>query len=335
MKITRFGAVKRIAAFWLAVVLLAVVFPLGAFARGNTDKAFYDDLTELKWNSDLDWGNERRNAYRELCKKYPERADAHFALADALGTYYHEEAMQEVDKAIEIGEKNPEASWLVFSGAAAGELLEEAYKLKAEIYLEGYHDQVGYITWMRKALDEEEKNARKPFEGREDWGGAVKELQLVEAKRGQLDEIEQWYQAGSAGTFQTWQDRVQVNLSTDRKNASVVVSAESEWDGEYTMNVDAVFAQPLVTVLRSVDTVYFVLEKEGTLNAKTVYRYADGSVKEEVDEYSVFEGAYIDLTELCQRQKLDVPSKVEKFIANQSTQERVELRYEVRTMRAA
>lgn len=340
MKTERYGVFKRLTALLLTTVLLAGVFTLGAFASSNEDSTVWNTIVDYYWKS----SDEKKQAYQELCERYPERADVHYALSTCL---YGEEEARELDKAIELAEKNPKKSWRVYSGVTVGDLMEKACGRKAELCLSLYQDQEGYLVCKRKELDVGEKQARLVIDSGVDWSGATDDLQEIEAERAQLKEIERWYQAGGTGSYQGWGDRVQLNVSGDKKNIKFTMADEK------TTELDATFEKPLEAVLVGVDRIYLVTPKENVLNAKVIYHNADGSVEEKTDfneryyvqhkdgtleekisqNVSLYESGDIDVTEFYRGQNIEVPSEVRDFMQKNPSQETSCVWYRISTVR--
>lgn len=327
-------------ALLLTVVLLAGVFTLGAFASSNEDSAVWNTIVDYYWKSNA----EKKQAYQELCERYPDRADVHYALSTCLSG---EEEVQELDKALELAEKNPEKEWPIYSGVTVGDLMEKACSRKAELCLSRYRDQEGYLVWKRKELDDREKQARRTIDSGVDWRGATGDLQEIEAERAQLKEIERWYQAGGTGSYQGWGDRVQLNVSADKKNIRFTMADEESTE------LEATFEKPLEAVLVGLDRIYLVTPKENSLDAKVIYHNEDGSVEEKTDfnvryyvqhkdgtleeevsqDFSLSEGGDIDVTEFNREQNIEIPSKVRDFMQKNPSDETFRVWYWISTVR--
>lgn len=269
--------VKHLAAMLLAFVMLASVCSFPVFADSEAeDQLVSEELYAIRFRYN---DEEQEAAIAALLQKYPKRADVAY---EAVSRAHYDSPNDELaayEQVIQLAKRSRDTFYTIYRARSMNVLLP-CYEKMAEIYLKELYQQENYISSMRSALDVEEKEARQWFDSGINWAGAVEDLQTIQAKRAELDEIERWYKSGSPANFTAWNGRVQVTVDAGNRAAHVQMqtpngektiwkdlpSGESVEAGTMTyssvsqdISCNASYAQPISKVLRAIDGVYFVI----------------------------------------------------------------------------
>ena len=277
MKLFRSAPAKHLAAMLLAFVMLASVCSFPALAASEAEDQQVSDELYAIWSTYND--EEREAAIAALLQKYPNRPDVVYEAVS--NTHYDSpnEKLAAYEQVIQLAKRSQDAFYTLYRARSMNVLLP-CYEKMAEIYLTELYQQENYIAAMRSMLDVEEKEARKWFDAGINWAGAVEDLQTIQAKRAELDEIERWYKSGSPANFTAWNGRVQVTVDAGNRAAHVQMQTPNGEDSDSIMlfsgesaetsnmayfsisqdiSCNAPYAQPISKVLRAIDEVYFAI----------------------------------------------------------------------------
>lgn len=269
--------VKRLAAMLLAFVMLASVCSFPVFAASEAEDQQVSEELYAIWFFYND--EEREAAIAALLQKYPNRPDVVY---EAVSRAHYDSPNDELaayEQVIQLAKRSRDTFYTLYKVTSANVLLP-CYEKIADIYLKKLYQQDNYIAAMRSMLDVEEKEARQWFDAGINAAGAVEDLQEVQAKRAELDEIERWYKSGSPANFTAWNGRVQVTVDAGNRTAHVQMQTpngkDSDWielpSGESVEKINMeyssvsqdiscgeTYAQPISKVLRAIENVYFVM----------------------------------------------------------------------------
>lgn len=343
MKSFRSTQVKRLAAMLLAFVMLASVCSFPVFAASEAEDQQVSEELYAIWFSYND--EEREAAIAALLQKYPNRPDVVYEAVS--NTHYDSpnEKLAAYEQVIQLAKRSQDTFYTLYRAQSMNVLLP-CYEKMADIYLKELYQQENYIAAMRSALDVEEKEARKWFDADINWPSAVDDLQTIQAKRAELDEIERWYKSGSPANFTAWNGRVQVTVDAGNRAAHVQMqtpngertiwkdlpSGESVEAGTMTyssvsqdVNCNASYAQPISKVLRAIDGVYFAIPVQNPdasyASYSVTYHKNDGTTQTENNSWSFSSETIGFARDFFDMRDLSLPADIRRFMETECSEE--------------
>lgn len=334
--------VKHLAAMLLAFVMLASVCSFPVFAASEAEDQQVSEELYAIWFRYND--EEREAAIAALLQKYPNRPDVVYEAVSH--TYYDDpnEKLAAYEQVIQLAKRSRDTFYTLYKVSSANVLLP-CYEKIADIYLKELYQQDNYIAAMRSMLDVEEKEARQWFDAGINWADAVEELQTIQAKRAELDEIERWYKSGSPTSFTAWNGRVQVTVDAGSRAAHVQMqtpngertiwkelpSGERVEAGTMTyssvsqdISCNAPYAQPISKVLRAIDEVYFAFSVQweqyeqdpdaSYASYSVTYHKNDGTTQTESSSWSLPSETIGLVRDFFDMRDLSLPAKVKRFM---------------------
>ena len=350
MKSFRSTPVKRLAAMLLAFVMLASVCSFPVFAASEAeDQQVSEELYAIWFFYN---GEEREAAIAALLQKYPNRPDVVY---EAVSHTYYDDPNEELaayEQVIQLAKRSRDTFYTLYKVSSANVLLP-CYEKIAAIYLKELYQQDNYIAAMRSMLDVEEKEARQWFDAGINAASAVEDLQEVQAKRAELDEIERWYKSGSPTSFTAWNGRVQVTVDAGNRTAHVQMQTpngkDSDWieqpSGEFIEKINMEYssvsqdiscnpsyAQPISKVLRAINEVYFAIPVQweqyeqdpdaSYISSSVTYHKNDGTTQTKsvnnlygYDEYIGLVRDFFDMRDLS------LPADIRRFMKTECSEE--------------
>lgn len=342
--------VKHLAAMLLAFVMLASVCSFPVFADSESDYAEYQQIYQEVsniWSLSYD---EQPAAYAALSQKYPNRPDIAY---DAVSRAHYDSPNDELaayDQVIQLAKRF--SSGYLYSYQSSDEIIQACYEDKADIYLKKLYQQDNYIAAMRSMLDVKEKAARQWFDAGINAAGAVEDLQEVQAKRAELDEIERWYKSGSPANFTAWNGRVQVTVDAGNRTAHVQMQTpngkDSDWieqpSGEFIEKINMEYssvsqdiscnpsyAQPISKVLRAIDGVYFVIPVQweqyeqdpdaSYISSSVTYHKKDGTTQTKSERWSLSSETIGLVRDFFDMRDLSLPADIQRFMKTEHSEE--------------
>lgn len=343
MKSFRSTLVKRLAAMLLAFVMLASVCSFPVFAASEAEDQQVSEELYAIWFRYND--EEREAAIAALLQKYPKRPDVAY---EAVSRAHYDNPNDELaayEQVIQLAKRSRDTFYTLYRARSMNVLLP-CYEKMAEIYLKELYQQENYISSMRSALDVEEKEARQWFDAGINWASAVEDLQTIQAKRAELDEIERWYKSGSPTSFTAWNGRVQVTVDAGNRAAHVQMqtpngektlwkdlpSGESVEAGTMTyssvsqdISCNASYAQPISKVLRTIDGVYFAIPVQDPdasyASYSVTYHKNDGTTQTESRRWSFYSETIGFARDFFDMRDLSLPADIRRFMETECSEE--------------
>ena len=335
--------VKHLAAMLLAFVMLASVCSFQVFAASEAEDQQVSEELYAIWFRYND--EEQEAAIAALLQKYPKRADVAY---EAVSHTHYDSPNDELaayEQVIQLAKRSRDTFYTLYRARSMNVLLP-CYEKMAEIYLKELYQQENYISSMRSALDVEETEARQWFDAGINWASAVEDLQTIQAKRAELDEIERWYKSGSPTSFTAWNGRVQVTVDAGNRAAHVQMqtpngertiwkdlpSGESVEAGTMTyssvsqdISCNASYAQPISKVLRAIDGVYFgipVQDPNASYASYSVtYHKNDGTTQTKNNSWSFSSETIGFARDFFNMRDLSLPADIRRFMETECSEE--------------
>ena len=343
MKSFRSTPVKHLAAMLLAFVMLASVCSFPVFAASEAEDQQVSEELYAIWFRYND--EEREAAIAALLQKYPKRPDVAY---EAVSRAHYDSPNDELaayEQVIQLAKRSRDTFYTLYRARSMNVLLP-CYEKMAEIYLKELYQQENYISSMRSALDVEEKEARQWFDAGINWASAVEDLQTIQAKRAELDEIERWYKSGSPTSFTAWNGRVQVTVDAGNRAAHIQMqtpngektlwkdlpSGESVEAGTMTyssvsqdISCNASYAQPISKVLRAIDGVYFAIPVQDPdasyASYSVTYHKNDGTTQTESRRWSFYSETIGFARDFFDMRDLSLPADIRRFMETECSEE--------------
>lgn len=335
--------VKHLAAMLLAFVMLASVCSFPVFAASEAEDQQVSEELYAIWFRYND--EEREAAIAALLQKYPKRPDVAY---EAVSRAHYDSPNDELaayEQVIQLAKRSRDTFYTLYRARSMNVLLP-CYEKMAEIYLKELYQQENYISSMRSALDVEEKEARQWFDAGINWASAVEDLQTIQAKHAELDEIERWYKSGSPTSFTAWNGRVQVTVDAGNRAAHIQMqtpngertiwkdlpSGESVEAGTMAyssvsqdISCNASYAQPISKVLRAIDGVYFgipVQDPNASYASYSVtYHKNDGTTQTKNNSWSFSSEAIGFARDFFDMRDLSLPTDIRRFMETECSEE--------------
>lgn len=349
MKLFRSAPAKHLAAMLLAFVMLASVCSFPVFADSEAEDQQVSEELYAIWFRYND--EEREAAIAALLQKYPKRADVAYEAVSRAHYDSPNDKLAAYEQVIQLAKRSQDTFYTLYRAQSMNVLLP-CYEKMAEIYLKELYQQENYISSMRSALDVEEKEARQWFDAGINWASAVEDLQTIQAKRAELDEIERWYKPGNPASFTTWNGRVQVTVDAISRAAHIQLqtpngertiwkklpSGESVEAGTMTyssvsqdISCNAPYAQSISKVLRAIDGVYFVIPVQWELYEQNpeasyasysmTYHKNDGTTQTKNNSWSFSTETIGFARDFFNMRDLSLPADIRRFMETECSEE--------------